>query len=122
MGKRDLVILSLILVAAAAVLHYAHYLIFHDAHQMLFYLVGDIAFLPLEVLFVTIIVDRMLAARDAAAPRRAMTGNGTVKRKVVYTVLKRRAKILQRLHVDRKLKDFYEVFNVLAEAQRQKLL
>jgi len=44
------------------------------------------------------------------------------KRKVIYTELKRRAKILQRLHVDRKLKDFYEVFDVLAEAQRQKLL
>lgn len=44
------------------------------------------------------------------------------KRKVIYTELKRRAKILQRLHVERKLKDFYDVFNVLAEAQRQKLL
>ncbi|MCL4393800.1 MAG: type II/IV secretion system ATPase subunit [Chloroflexi bacterium] len=44
------------------------------------------------------------------------------KRKVIYTELKRRAKILQRLHVDRKLKDFYDVFQVLAEAHRQKLL
>ncbi len=44
------------------------------------------------------------------------------KRKVIYTELKRRAKILQRLHVERKLKDFYDVFQVLAEAQRQKLL
>ncbi len=44
------------------------------------------------------------------------------KRKVIYTDLKRRAKILQRLHVERKLKDFYDVFNVLAEAHHQKLL
>jgi flagellar protein FlaI len=44
------------------------------------------------------------------------------KRKVIYTELKRRAKIYQRLHLDRKLKNFYEVFQVLAEAQRQKLL
>jgi flagellar protein FlaI len=44
------------------------------------------------------------------------------KRKVIYTELKRRAKILQRLHVERKLKNFYDVFQVLAEAQRQKLL
>ena len=72
MTKRDLLILSLILVLAAAVLHVVHVLIFHDAHQMLFYLVGDIAFLPLEVLFVTIIVDRMLAARDAASRRHKM--------------------------------------------------
>jgi archaeal flagellar protein FlaI len=44
------------------------------------------------------------------------------KRKVIYTELKRRAKIFQRLHIERKLKDFYDVFQVLAEAQHQKLL
>ncbi len=44
------------------------------------------------------------------------------KRKVIYTELKRRAKILQRLHLERHVKDFYDVFQVLAEAQRQKLL
>ncbi len=44
------------------------------------------------------------------------------KRKIIYTELKRRAKILQRLHTQRKLKNFYEVFEVLAEAHRQKLL
>jgi archaeal flagellar protein FlaI len=44
------------------------------------------------------------------------------KKKMIYTELKRRAKILQRLHVERKLKNFYDVFAVLAEAQRQGLL
>jgi archaeal flagellar protein FlaI len=44
------------------------------------------------------------------------------KRKVIYTELKRRAKIFQRLHQERKVKNFYDVFQVLAEAQRQKLL
>ena len=44
------------------------------------------------------------------------------KRKVIYTELKRRAKIFQRLHQEKKLKNFYEVFAVLAEAQHQKLL
>lgn len=44
------------------------------------------------------------------------------KRKAIYTELKRRAKILQRLHQDRQVRDFYEVFNVLAEAHRQGLL
>ncbi len=44
------------------------------------------------------------------------------KRKVIYTELKRRAKIFQRLHTQRKLKNFYDVFAVLAEAHRQKLL
>jgi flagellar protein FlaI len=44
------------------------------------------------------------------------------KRKLIYTELKRRAKIFQRLHEERKLKNFYDVFQVLAEAHRQKLL
>ncbi len=41
---------------------------------------------------------------------------------MIYTELKRRAKIFQRLHLDKKLKNFYEIFAVIAEAQRQKLL
>jgi flagellar protein FlaI len=53
---------------------------------------------------------------EKIAPKR---GISPFKRKLVYTELQRRAKILQRLHLDRNLKDFYEVFNVLAEAQRQ---
>lgn len=56
---------------------------------------------------------------EKISPRR---GIPPFKRKVIYTELKRRAKIFQRLHQERKLKDFYEVFAVLAEAQRQKLL
>lgn len=44
------------------------------------------------------------------------------KKKVIYTELKRRAKILQRLHIERKVRNFYDVFRVLTEAQRQGLL
>lgn len=72
MTRRDMIVLSLILVLAAAVLHVVHWLVFRDAHQMLFYLVGDIAFLPLEVLFVTFIVDRMMQQREADARRHKM--------------------------------------------------
>jgi len=44
------------------------------------------------------------------------------KRKVIYTELKRRAKIFERLHKERKVKGFYEFFQILAEAHRQNLL
>lgn len=44
------------------------------------------------------------------------------KRKAIYTELKRRAKIYQRLHQERKVRKFHEVFQVLAEAHRQGLL
>ncbi len=56
---------------------------------------------------------------EKIAPKR---GIPPFKKKVIYTELKRRAKVLQRLHVERKLKNFYDVFAVLAEAQRQGLL
>jgi len=72
MNRREIAVLSLILVLLAAVLHGVHWLIFHDEHQMLFYLVGDIAFLPLEVLFLTLIVDRVLKQREADARRHKM--------------------------------------------------
>lgn len=49
-------------------------------------------------------------------------GIPSFKRKAIYTELKKRAKILQRLHQDRQVRDFYEVFKVLAEAHRQNLL
>jgi flagellar protein FlaI len=56
---------------------------------------------------------------EKIAPKRGIPPH---KRKAIYTDLKRRAKVLQRLHEQRQLTGFYEVFNVLAEAHRQRLL
>lgn len=44
------------------------------------------------------------------------------KRKTIYAELRRRARIFERLHKERGVRGFYEFFQVLAEAQRQKLL
>ncbi|MBN1314388.1 MAG: type II/IV secretion system ATPase subunit [Anaerolineales bacterium] len=44
------------------------------------------------------------------------------KRRVIYTDLKRRAKIFERLHQERNLRTFDDVYNILAEAHRQHLL
>jgi len=44
------------------------------------------------------------------------------KKRVIYTDLKRRAKIFERLHQERKIRTFDDVYNILAEAQRQHLL
>ena len=59
-----LVVLGVALVAASAVLYYVHYLIFRDSHHIFLYLVGDVAFLPVEVLIVTLILHRLLTARE----------------------------------------------------------
>jgi hypothetical protein len=54
--------ISLILLAAA--LYYVHYLIFHDAHHIFYYLLSEIAFIPVEVLIVTLIIHSILSIRE----------------------------------------------------------
>ncbi len=49
-------------------------------------------------------------------------GLPSFKRKQIYTDLKHRARIFERLHADRHVRDFYDVFQIIAEAHRQKLL
>jgi hypothetical protein len=41
-----------------------HYLIFRDVHHIFIYMVGDLAFLPLEVLLVVLIIERTLTHRE----------------------------------------------------------
>jgi hypothetical protein len=45
-------------------LYWLHFFIFHDARHIFIYLLGDIAFLPLQVLFVTLIINQLLSSRD----------------------------------------------------------
>lgn len=59
-----LFVLGAALIASSAVLYYIEYAIFHDSHHIFLYLVDDIAFLPVEVLIVTLILHRLLSARE----------------------------------------------------------
>ena len=52
------------LVTLSLALYTVHFLIFQDAQHILIYLVGDLAFLPIEVLIVTLIIDEMLESRE----------------------------------------------------------
>lgn len=61
---KDLFIIGAILIGLSVVLHYVHYLMFHDAHHLFIFLVADIAFIPLEVFFVTVVIDRILEKRE----------------------------------------------------------
>jgi hypothetical protein len=56
--------LGIMLVAASAILYYLHYLIFHDAHHIFLYLVGDFAFVPVQILVVTLIIEEFLRRRE----------------------------------------------------------
>ncbi|MCL7410758.1 MAG: hypothetical protein P1P69_01765 [Methanosarcinaceae archaeon] len=50
--------ISLIVISAAV--YFIHYLVFHDIHHIFIYFLGDIAFVPIEVLMVTLILHQLL--------------------------------------------------------------
>lgn len=53
-----------ILILLSALTYYIHYLIFHDAHHIFIYMVGDIAFVFIEVLMVSLIIHKVLEERE----------------------------------------------------------
>jgi hypothetical protein len=61
------ILLGLALLLLSALLYLMHYAIFKDAHHIYIYLLGDIAFLPVEVLLVTIIIQQLLTYREKKA-------------------------------------------------------
>ena len=58
------VFLSLSLIVASAAFYMLHYFIFRDFHHIMIYLIGDIAFVFIEVLLVTMIIHQLLNARE----------------------------------------------------------
>jgi len=60
-------LLSIGLILLTAGLYGLHFYLFHDARHIFIYLLGDIAFLPAQVLFVTLIINRLLSERDKRA-------------------------------------------------------
>lgn len=55
------------MIALSAALYLIHYAIFRDVRNTLFYSLMDIAFLPINVLIVTMILHRLLGARERRA-------------------------------------------------------
>jgi len=58
------IFLGLAFFAVSALLYFLHFSIFHDKHHIFIYLLGDIAFLPIEVFLVVIVIERVLARRE----------------------------------------------------------
>jgi hypothetical protein len=60
-------IFSCCLLGFSACLYYLHFLIFKDAHHIFLYLLGDIAFVPVSVLLVTLVLEQILESRQKEA-------------------------------------------------------
>jgi len=69
MIKRNQFIFALtgIFLLLSVVGYYIHYLIFGDVHHIFLYLIGDLAFLPIQVLLVTVVIERILSRRETQA-------------------------------------------------------
>jgi len=52
------------LVILSAIVYFLHFLIFRDVHHIMIYLIGDIAFVFLEVLMVTVVIHELLNRRE----------------------------------------------------------
>jgi hypothetical protein len=63
-GYKFLLVVAAICMAASALLYFLHYQIFHDTHHIFIYLLGDIAYLPLEVFLVVVVIERVLTRRE----------------------------------------------------------
>lgn len=61
---RTIILLSLTLIAAAAIVSVAQLLIFRRPDDTAFYLLQDLAFLPISVLLVTLILGQFLSAKE----------------------------------------------------------
>jgi len=59
--------LGLLLTVLSAALYLLHYLIFRDAHHIFVFLLEDIAFVPVHVVLITLIIDRWLNEREKRA-------------------------------------------------------
>ena len=58
------VIFGLTLIILSATVYFIHYLIFRDLHHIFIYLIGDIAFVFIEVLLVTLVLHQLLHYRE----------------------------------------------------------
>jgi hypothetical protein len=58
------IIVGIALVALSAGIYVLHFVLFEDMHHIFIYLLGDIAFVPMEVLLVTLILHKLLEVRE----------------------------------------------------------
>jgi hypothetical protein len=61
------ILLGVLLVLLSIFFYTAHYLIFRDKHHIFIYLLGDVAFVFIEVLLVTLIIHHILTEREKRA-------------------------------------------------------
>lgn len=62
--KKNHLMLGAGLIGLSIVLHGVHYAVFKDMHHLLIFLVADIAFVPLEVFFVSMVLEQLIKKQE----------------------------------------------------------
>ena len=66
-NRTQRVLFGLLLILLSVLFYAIHYVLFRDSHHIFIYLIGDIAFVFIEVLMVTLIIHHLLAEREKRA-------------------------------------------------------
>lgn len=66
-SHRRFFILGAIFIASSALIYFIHYRIFQDPHHIFIFMIGDLAFLPLEVFLVVVVIESILSRREKQA-------------------------------------------------------
>jgi hypothetical protein len=64
---REQLLAATILILVSAVLYILHFVLFHDSRQQLYWTLLDLAIIPVQVLFVSLVLDQLLARREHRA-------------------------------------------------------
>ena len=64
--------MAFMLVVLSVALFFGHYLIFKDSHHIFIYMLGDIAFLPIEIVFVSLIFHKIIEDKEKKKTHRKL--------------------------------------------------
>ncbi len=125
--RRWIILLSIAMVVVAAIFYAINFAIFRDGRNVWFYMLIDIAFLPLEVLVVGVIVERLLSRRQQRSLEHKMNmvigtfygEMGTELLSLLLPALKTAPEIKERLHLEPswKKEDFARARQFTAQAR-----
>ena len=63
-SRSPMTLITILLLLCSIAVYYAQILIFNDAHHTLFYFLQDLAFVPIQVLLVVLLIERLLEERE----------------------------------------------------------
>ena len=64
--RKENILIGLGLILLSILLHFIHVLIFKDVHHTMIFWIADIAFIPMEVFFTTLLLENLLEKREKA--------------------------------------------------------